>query len=153
MSFASREKALLSTRSSAWASSLVAGPCAIAAGHGTGTRLEVLWAQTTSEAPDAERLGYVNPCATGWRAGHFVTDSHPDRLVRQWAIANTKRLVDESQPAARRQIKRRAGTACMASSSATAQEESKPPEQALQRPGDAEDRLGFTSAAGLRGEH
>ena len=92
--------------------------------------------------PDAELDDFVDALAT--RIASF------DR----WAIANTKRLVNEASLPPDVEI--RAGwDACMASvNRPAAQERIKALlEQGLQKPGDAEDRLGFSvGQLGLNGE-
>jgi enoyl-CoA hydratase/carnithine racemase len=92
--------------------------------------------------PDAELDDFVDALAT--RIASF------DR----WAIANTKRLVNEASLPPDVEI--RAGwDACMASvKRPAAQERIKALlEQGLQQPGDSEDRLGsFVGQVGLNGE-
>jgi enoyl-CoA hydratase/carnithine racemase len=95
---------------------------------------------------DAERLGYVNRALPDAELDDFV-DALATRIASfdKWAIANTKRLVNEASLPPDVEI--RAGwDACMASvKRPAAQERIKALlEQGLQQPGDSENRLGFS---------
>src|SRR4030088_291314 len=130
MSFASREKAILS-------------------------HFEVRLSADDIRGADAELLGYVNRALPDAKLDDFV-DALATRIASfdKWAIANTKRLVNEASLPPDVEI--RAGwDACMASvNRPAAQERIKALlDQGLQNPGDAEDRLGFyVGQLGLKGE-
>jgi len=145
MSFASREKR--SCRSLKWASasSLAAGPWHACRGSWDGGVLEVLLSADDIRGADAERLGYVNRALPDAELDCFV-DALATRIASfdKWAIANTKRLVNEASLPPDVEI--RAGwDACMASVKRPAAQEriNALLEQGLQKPGDSENRLGF----------
>ena len=94
---------------------------------------------------DAEFLGYVNRALPDPELDNFV-DALANRIASfdKWAIANTKRLVNEASLPPDVEI--RAGwDACMASiKRPAAQERIKALlEQGFQTPGDSENRIGF----------
>jgi enoyl-CoA hydratase/carnithine racemase len=105
--------------------------------------------------PDAERLGYVNRALPDAELDGFV-DALATRIASfdKWAIANTKRLVNEASLPP--DIEIRAGwDACMASIKRPAAQENIKAllEQGLQKPGELEDRLGYSlGRLGLEGE-
>ena len=112
---------------------------------GRGRALEVLLSSDDIRGADAERLGYVNRALPDTELDDFV-DALATRIASfdKWAIANTKRLVNEASLPPDVEI--RAGwDACMASvKRPAAQEHIKALlEQGLQEPGDLQDRLGF----------
>ena len=156
MSFASREKALLSHFEVGAGVVPGGGPMArLPRVMGRGRALEVLLSADDIGAADAERLGYVNRALPDAELDNFV-DALATRIASfdKWAIANTKRLVNEASLPADVEI--RAGwDACMASVNRPATQERIKAllEQGLQKPGDAEDRLGFyVGQLGLKGE-
>jgi enoyl-CoA hydratase/carnithine racemase len=122
---------------------------------GRGRALEVLLGADDIGAADAERLGYVNRSLPDAELDTFV-DALAARIASfdKWAIANTKRLVNEASLPP--DVEMRAGwDACMASvKRPAAQQRIKALlEQGLQNPGDAENRLGFyVGQLGLEGE-
>ena len=122
---------------------------------GRGRALEVLLSADDISAADAELLGYLNRALPDAELDDFV-DALATRIARfdKWAIANTKRLVNEASLPPDVEI--RAGwDACMASvKRPAAQERIKVLlEQGLQTPGDTQDRLGFhLGQLGLKGE-
>ena len=122
---------------------------------GRGRALEVLLSAEDIRAADAERLGYVNRALPDAELDGFV-EALATRIASfdRWAIANTKRLVNEASLPPDVEI--RAGwDACMASvKRPAAQERIKALlEQGLQQPGDTENRLGFhVGQLALRGE-
>jgi enoyl-CoA hydratase/carnithine racemase len=146
MSFASREKALLSQ----WevGAGLIAGggPMArLPRRIGRGRALEVLLSADDIAAADAERFGYVNRALPDAELDDFV-DALAARIASfdKWAIANTKRLVNEASLPPDVEI--RAGwDAFLASIKRPAAQEriNVLLEQGLQKPGDLENRLGF----------
>ncbi|MGA8720025.1 MAG: enoyl-CoA hydratase/isomerase family protein [Solirubrobacteraceae bacterium] len=156
MSFASREKALLSHFEVGAGVVPGGGPMArLPRVMGRGRALEVLLSADDIGAADAERLGYVNRALPDAELDNFV-DALATRIASfdKWAIANTKRLVNEASLPADVEI--RAGwDACMASVNRPATQEriNALLEQGLQKPGDAEDLLGFyVGLLGLKGE-
>jgi enoyl-CoA hydratase/carnithine racemase len=115
----------------------------------------VLLSADDIRAADAERLGYVNRALPDAELDTFV-DALATRIASfdRWAIANTKRLVnDASLPP---DVEIRAGwDACMASvNRPAAQERIKALlGQGLQQSGDTENRLGFyVGQLGRKGE-
>jgi enoyl-CoA hydratase/carnithine racemase len=146
MSFASREKALLSQ----WevGAGLVAGggPMArLPRQMGRQRALEVLLTSNDIGGDLAEAYGYVNRSLPDNELDGFV-DALATRIASfdKWAIANTKRLV--SAASLPPDVEIAAGwEACMASiGRPAAQGKIKTLfEQGFHRPGDAEDRLGF----------
>jgi len=123
---------------------------------GRGRALEVLLGADDILGADAERLGYVNRALPDAELDEFV-DALVTRIASfdKWAIANTKRLVNEASLPPDVEI--RAGwDACMASVQRTAAQERIKAllEQGLQEPGDSENRLGFyVGQLGPQGEH
>jgi enoyl-CoA hydratase/carnithine racemase len=112
---------------------------------GRGRALEVLLSSDDIGGPDAEFLGYVNRALPDAELDDFV-DALAARIASfdKWAIANTKRLVNEASLPP--DIEIRAGwDACMASVKRPAAQESIKTllDQGLQTPGDSEARLGF----------
>jgi enoyl-CoA hydratase/carnithine racemase len=155
MSFASRENALLSQFEVGVGLVPGGGPMArLPRVMGRGRALEVLLSADDIRGADAERLGYVNRALPDAELDDFV-DALATRIASfdKWAIANTKRLVNEASLPPDVEI--RAGwDACMASvKRPAAQERIKALlEQGLQQPGDSEDRLGFSvGQLGLNG--
>jgi enoyl-CoA hydratase/carnithine racemase len=146
MSFASREKALLSQ----WevGVDLVAGggPMArLPRQMGRQRALEVLLSSNDITGDLAEAYGYVNRSMPDGELDGFV-DALANRIASfdKWAIANTKRLVSAASLPPDVEIS--AGwDACMASiGRPAAQGRIKALfEHGFHRPGDAEDRLGF----------
>ena len=156
MSFASRENALISHFEVGLGVVPGGGPMArLPRLIGRGRALEVLLGADDIGAADAELLGYVNRALPDAELDNFV-DALATRISSfdKWAIANTKRLVNEASLPPDVEI--RAGwDACMASvKRPAAQERIKALlEQGLQNPGDAENRLGFyVGQMGLEGE-
>ena len=157
MSFASRENALISHFEVGVGVVPGGGPMArLPRVMGRARALEVLLGADDIPAADAERLGYVNRALPDAELAAFV-DALATRIASfdKWAIANTKRLVNEASLPP--DVEMRAGwDACMASvNRPTAQERIKGLlEQGLQNPGDAENRLGFyVGQLGLEGKH
>jgi enoyl-CoA hydratase/carnithine racemase len=113
---------------------------------GRGRALEVLLSADDVRGADAERLGYVNRALPDAELGDFV-DALATRIASfdKWAIANTKRLVNEASLPP--DVEMRAGwDACMASvKRPAAQGRIKALlKRGLQQPGDSENRLGFS---------
>src|SRR6478735_7498220 len=157
LSFASREKALISHFEVGVGVVPGGGPMArLPRVIGRGRALEVLLGADDIRAADAERLGYVNRALPDAELDDFV-DSLATRIASfdKWAIANTKRLVNEASLPPDVEI--RAGwDACMASvKRPAAQQRIKTLlEQGLEQPGDLQDRLGFhLGQAARNGEH
>ncbi len=112
---------------------------------GRGRALEVLLSADDIGGADAERLGYVNRALPDAELDDFV-DALVARITSfdQWAIANTKRLVNEASLPPDVEI--RAGWDAFLASvkRPAAQERIKALlEQGLQEPGDPEERLGL----------
>ena len=112
---------------------------------GRGRALEVLLSADDISGADAELVGYVNRALPDAELDNFV-EALATRIASfdKWAIANTKRLVNEASLPPDVEI--RAGwDACMASvKRQAAQERIKALlEQGLQQPGDSENRIGF----------
>jgi enoyl-CoA hydratase/carnithine racemase len=156
MSFASRENALLSHFEVGVGVVPGGGPMArLPRVMGRGRALEVLLSAEDIGAADAERLGYVNRALPDAELDGFV-DALATRIASfdKWAIANTKRLVNEASLPPDVEI--RAGwDACMNSVNrpAARQKIKALLEQGLQQPGDAENRLGFyVGQLGLEGQ-
>src|SRR5437764_14786918 len=156
MSFASQENALISQFEVGVGLVPGGGPMArLPRVMGRARALEVLLSADDIRAADAERLGYVNRALPDAKLDKFV-DALATRIASfdKWAIANTKRLVNEASLPPDVEI--RAGwDACMASvKRPAAQERIKALlDHGLQEPGDAEDRLGFSvGQLGLNGE-
>ena len=111
---------------------------------GRGRALEVLLGSDDIRGADAERLGYVNRALPDAELDEFV-DALATRIASfdKWAIANTKRLVNEASLPPDVEI--RAGwDACMASVKRPAAQERIRAllERGLQQPGDTENGLG-----------
>jgi enoyl-CoA hydratase/carnithine racemase len=156
MSFASREKALLSQ----WemGAGLVPGGGTMARlprVMGRGRALEVLLSADDIRGADAELLGYVNRAIPDAELDNFV-DALAARIASfdKWAIANAKRLVNAASLPPDVEI--RAGwDAFLASVTRPAAQETVKAllEQGFQEPGDLENRLGFhLGELGLKGE-
>jgi enoyl-CoA hydratase/carnithine racemase len=112
---------------------------------GRSRALEVLLGADDIQGPDAERLGYVNRAIPDTELDKFV-DALAARIgsFDKWAIANTKRLVNEASLPPDVEI--RAGwDAFMASAQRPAAQTRIKTllEQGLQKPGDSENRLGL----------
>src|SRR5467141_4824713 len=156
MTFVSREKAILSQWEVGVGLVAGGGPMArLPRLMGRARALEVLLGSDDIRGDEAEFLGYVNRSLPDAELGDFV-DALATRIASfdKWAIANTKRLVNEASLPPDVEI--RAGwDACMASvKRPAAQERIKALlEQGLQKPGDTEDRLGFSvGQLGVTGE-
>jgi enoyl-CoA hydratase/carnithine racemase len=156
MGFASREKALFSHFEVGVGVVPGGGPMArLPRVMGRGRALEVLLGADDIRAADAELFGYVNRALPDAELNSYV-DALATRIASfdKWAIANTKRLVNEASLPP--DVEMRAGwDACMASvKRPAAQERIKILlEQGHQEPGDTEDRLGFSvGQLGLAGE-
>ena len=145
MSFASREKAVLSQWEVGVGLVAGGGPMArLPRLMGRGRALEVLLSADDIGGDLAQAYGYVNRSLPDVELDRFV-DALATRIASfdKWAIANTKRLVNASLPP---DVEIAAGwEACMASIvRPAAQERFKTLfEQGFQNPGDVEDRLGF----------
>jgi enoyl-CoA hydratase/carnithine racemase len=146
MSFASREKALLSQWEVGVGLVAGGGPMArLPRQMGRQRALEVLLSSNDITGELAEAYGYVNRSMPDGELDGFV-DALANRVASfdKWAIANTKRLVSAASLPPDVEIS--AGwDACMASiGRPAAQGRIKALfEQGFHRPGDAEDRLGF----------
>src|SRR5450631_2856385 len=98
MSFASREKAILSHFEVGVGVVPGGGPMArLPRVIGRGRALEVLLSADDIRGADAELLGYVNRALPDAKLDNFV-DALATRIASfdKWAIANTKRLVNEA---------------------------------------------------------
>ena len=146
MSFASREKALLSQWEVGVGLVAGGGPMArLPRQLGRQRALEVLLSSNDIGGDLAEAYGYVNRSLPDTELDGFV-DSLATRIASfdKWALANTKRLVNAAGLPPDVEIA--AGwDACMASiARPAAQGKIKALfEQGFHQPGDAEDRLGF----------
>jgi enoyl-CoA hydratase/carnithine racemase len=156
MSFASRERALISHFEVGAGVVPGGGPMArLPRVIGRGRALEVLMGADDIGGADAELFGYVNRALPDVELDKSV-DALATRIASfdKWAIANTKRLVNEASLPPDVEI--RAGwDACMASvKRPEAQQRIRALlEKGLQTPGDTEDRLGFSvGQLGLVGE-
>jgi enoyl-CoA hydratase/carnithine racemase len=156
MSFASREKALISHFEVGAGVVPGGGPMArLPRVIGRGRALEVLLGADDIGGADAELFGYVNRALPDAELDKSV-DALATRIASfdRWAIANTKRLVNEASLPP--DVEMRAGwDACMASvKRPEAQQRIRALlEKGLQTPGDTEDRLGFSvGQLGLVGE-
>ncbi|MBV8262947.1 MAG: enoyl-CoA hydratase/isomerase family protein [Candidatus Eremiobacteraeota bacterium] len=146
MSFASREKAILSQ----WevGAGLVAGggPMArLPRVMGRGRALEVLLGADDVGGDLAEAYGYVNRALPDSKLDGFV-DTLATRIASfdKWAIANTKRLVNSSLPP---DVEIAAGWDAFIASVTRPAAQSRLKalfERGFHKPGDAEDRLGLT---------
>ena len=146
MSFASREKAILSQWEVGVGLVAGGGPMArLPRLMGRARALEVLLSSNDIRGDLAEAYGYVNRSLPDAALDEFV-EALATRIASfdKWAIANTKRLVNaNSLPP---DVEMAAGwDACMASlARPAAQDRIKALfEQGFHKPGDAEDRLGF----------
>jgi enoyl-CoA hydratase/carnithine racemase len=156
MSFASRQNALISHFEVGVGVVPGGGPMArLPRVIGRGRALEVLLGADDMQAADAELFGYVNRAVPDDELDSFV-DALATRIASfdKWAIANTKRLVNEASLPP--DVEMRAGwDACMASVKRPAAQEGIKAllEQGHLEPGDTEDRLGFSvGQVGLMGE-
>ena len=146
MSFASREKAILSQWEVGVGLVAGGGPMArLPRLMGRGRALEVLLGSEDIGGDLAQAYGYVNRSLPDAELDGFV-DAIATRIASfdKWAIANTKRLVNAASLPPDVEIA--AGwDACMASIvRPAAQERIKTLfERGFHKPGDAEDRLGF----------
>ena len=146
MSFASREKAVLSQWEVGVGLVAGGGPMArLPRQMGRQRALEVLLSSDDIGGDLAQAYGYVNRSLPDGELDGFV-DALAQRIASfdKWAIANTKRLV--SAASLPQDVEIAAGwDACMTSiSRPAAQGKIKALfEQGFHRPGDAEDRLGF----------
>jgi enoyl-CoA hydratase/carnithine racemase len=145
MSFASREKAVLSQWEVGVGLVAGGGPMArLPRLMGRSRALEVLLSSDDIGGDLAQAYGYVNRALPDAELDGFV-DALATRIASfdKWAIANTKRLVNASLPA---DVEIAAGwDACMASIVRPAAQEKLKTlfERGFQNPGDVEDRLGF----------
>jgi enoyl-CoA hydratase/carnithine racemase len=145
MSFASREKALLSQWEVGVGLVAGGGPMArLPRLMGRGRALEVLLSSEDIRGELAEAYGYVNRSLPDGELDSFV-DALANRIASfdKWAIANTKRLVNAASLPP--DVEMAAGwEACMTSiGRPAAQGKIKALfEQGFHQPGDAEDRLG-----------
>ncbi len=145
LSFASRERTLLSQWEVSVGMVAGGGPMArLPRLIGRSRALEVLLSADDIGGADAERLGYVNRALPD-----AELDAHVDALATRiasfdrWALANTKRLVNEASLPPDVEI--RAGwDACMASVRRPDVQDTINSllQRGLQEPGDVEDRLG-----------
>ena len=146
MSFASREKAILSQWEVGVGMVAGGGPMArMPRLMGRGRALEVLLSSEDIRGDLAELYGYVNRSFPDSELDAFV-DALATRIgsFEKWAISNTKRLVNAASLPPDVEIA--AGwDACIDSiaRSATQQKIKKLFEQGFHKPGDAENRLGF----------
>jgi len=146
MSFVSREKAILSQWEVGVGLVAGGGPMArLPRLIGRGRALEVLLSSDDIRGDQAESMGYVNRSLPDADLDKFV-DALAMRIASfdKWAIANTKRLVNAASLPADVEIA--AGwDACMTSiTRPAAQEKIKELfKQGFQKPGDAENRLGY----------
>ena len=146
MTFASREKALFSQWEVGVGMVAGGGPMArLPRLTGRGRALEVLLSSDDVRGDDAERIGYVNRSLPDAELDGFV-DALATRIASfdRWAIANTKRLVNEASLPPDVEIA--AGwEACLGSlKRPAAQTRIKAlMEQGFHQAGDAESRLGF----------
>jgi enoyl-CoA hydratase/carnithine racemase len=146
MSFASREKAVLSQWEVGVGLVAGGGPMArLPRLMGRGRALEVLLGSEDIGGDLAQAYGYVNRSLPDDELDGFV-DAIATRIASfdKWAIANTKRLVNAASLPPDVEIK--AGwDACMASIGRPAAQDRVRAlfEQGFHKPGDAEDRLGF----------
>jgi enoyl-CoA hydratase/carnithine racemase len=145
MSFASREKAILSQWEVGVGLVPGGGPMArLPRLMGRNRALEVLLSSEDIRGEQAEAYGYVNRALPDADLDAFV-EALATRIAGfdKWAIANTKRLVNTSLPP---DVELAAGwDACMASIGRPAAQERIKALMALgfHKPGDAENRLGY----------
>jgi enoyl-CoA hydratase/carnithine racemase len=146
MSFASREKAVLSQWEVGVGLVAGGGPMArLPRLMSRGRALEVLLGSDDIRGDLAQAYGYVNRSLPDDELDGFV-DAIATRIASfdKWAIANTKRLVNAASLPPDVEIK--AGwDACMASLGRPAAQDRVKAlfEQGFHKPGDAEDRLGY----------
>ena len=146
MSFASQEKALFSQWEVGAALVPGGGPMArLPRLVGRGRALEVLLGADDIGGADAARLGYVNRALPDAEMDDFV-DALAVRIASfdKWAIANTKRLVNEASLPPEVEIG--AGWAAFLASFERPAAQARIKvllEQGFQVPGDVENRLGF----------
>jgi enoyl-CoA hydratase/carnithine racemase len=146
MSFASREKAILSQWEVGVGMVAGGGPMArLPRLMGRGRALEVLLSSEDIAGDLAERYGYVNRSFPDSELDAFV-DALATRIssFEKWSISNTKRLVNAASLPPDVEIS--AGwDACINSIArpATQQRMKKLFDQGFHKPGDAENRLGF----------
>jgi len=145
MSFASREKAILSQWEVGVGMVAGGGPMArLPRLMGRGRALEVLLSSDDIRGDLAELYGYVNRSLPDAELDAFV-EALATRIgsFEKWAISNTKRLVNASLPL---DVEIAAGwDACIDSIArpATQQRMKKLFAEGFHQPGDAENRLGF----------
>ena len=145
MSFASREKAILSQWEVGVGLVAGGGPMArLPKLIGRNRALEVLLSSEDIRGEQAEAYGYVNRALPDAELDTFV-EALATRIARfdKWAIANTKRLVNTSLPP---DVELSAGwDACIASLGRPAAQDGIKALTAFgfHKPGDAEDRLGY----------
>src|SRR5450631_3212106 len=145
MSFASREKAILSQWEVGVGMVAGGGPMARLPGLiGRNRALEVLLSSEDIGADQAEAYGYVNRALPDAELDAFV-EALATRIAKfdKWAIANTKRLVNASLPP---DVELGAGwDACIASLGRPAAQNGIKAltAQGFQKPGDVENRLGY----------
>jgi enoyl-CoA hydratase/carnithine racemase len=146
MSFASREKAIMSQWEAGVGMVAGGGPMArLPRLMGRGRALEVLLSSEDIPGDLAELYGYVNRSFPDSELDAFV-DALATRIssFEKWSISNTKRLVNAASLPPDVEIS--AGwDACMNSIArpATQQRMKKLFDQGFHKPGDAENRLGF----------
>jgi enoyl-CoA hydratase/carnithine racemase len=145
MSFASREKAILSQWEVGVGMVAGGGPMArLPRLMGRGRALEILLSSDDIRGDLAEAYGYVNRSIADAELNRFV-DALATRIASfdKWAISNTKRLVNAAGLPS--DVEMAAGwEACMASLARPATQERMKAlfEQGFHRPGDAEAHLG-----------
>jgi enoyl-CoA hydratase/carnithine racemase len=145
MSFASREKAILSQWEVGVGMVAGGGPMArLPQLIGRNRALEVLLSSEDIRGEQAEAYGYVNRALPDTDLDEFV-ESLATRIARfdKWAIANTKRLVNTSLPP---DVELGAGwDACIASLGRPAAQDGIKALMArgFHKPGDVENRLGY----------
>jgi enoyl-CoA hydratase/carnithine racemase len=145
MSFASREKAILSQWEVGVGMVAGGGPMArLPQLIGRNRALEVLLSSEDLRADQAEAYGYVNRALPDADLDAFV-EALATRIAGfdKWAIANTKRLVNTSLPP---DVELAAGwDACIASLGRPAAQDGIKAlmTRGFHKPGDAEDRLGY----------
>jgi enoyl-CoA hydratase/carnithine racemase len=145
MSFASREKAILSQWEVGVGMVAGGGPMArLPRLIGRNRALEVLLSSEDIRADQAEAYGYVNRALPDAELDDFV-EALATRIAGfdKWAIANTKRLVDTSLPP---DVELDAGwNACITSLGRSAAQDGIKALMArgFHKPGDVENRLGY----------
>jgi enoyl-CoA hydratase/carnithine racemase len=146
MTFASREKAILSQWEVGVGLVAGGGPMArLPRLIGRGRALEVLLSSDDIRSDEAERIGYVNRSLPDAELDDFVT-TLATRIASfdRWAIAETKRLVNEASLPGNDEL-REGWKACLNSiERPAAQQRIKAlMERGFHQPGDAENRLGY----------